>query len=95
VGQLIPGHPVMRVRHRAARCGREQRGGKVWKKGRGEADKPVPQVSERQVKGGGAGELGCGSGWAGPAGVKEGLEIGPRPDLKLWKKVDARFRFRV
>jgi hypothetical protein len=33
--------------------------------------------------------------WAGPAGVKEGLEIGPRPDLKLWKKVDARFRFRV
>jgi hypothetical protein len=50
-GQLTPGHSIARARHRAARCGREQRWGKVRKKGRGEADKLVLQVSEREVKG--------------------------------------------
>jgi hypothetical protein len=31
------------------------------------------------------GELGCGFGWAGPAGEMKRLEIGPGPDLRLWK----------
>jgi hypothetical protein len=51
-GQLIRGHPIARkAQGGAVRSGAEM--GKVRKKGRGEADKPVPQVSERKVKGGG------------------------------------------
>jgi hypothetical protein len=50
-GQLIPppSHHARKAQGVAVRTGAER--GKVRKKGWGEADKPVPQVSERYVKG--------------------------------------------
>jgi hypothetical protein len=71
-GQLTPGRPIARrVRGGAVRSGA---GEKVRKKGRGEADKPVPHVSERKEKGRGHRRVGlrckaaCWAGWVSWAG---------------------------